>query len=33
MAADRAWDDGHLDISEMTAYLHHLVLAQLRDNP
>jgi Fic family protein len=30
IAADRAWDDGHLDFSEMTQYLHGLVLAQLR---
>ena len=30
-AADRAWDDGHLDFSEMEAYLAGLVQAQLED--
>lgn len=30
-AADRAWDAGHLDFSEMEAYLAELVQAQLQD--
>jgi hypothetical protein len=32
LAADRAWDDGHLDFSEMEEYLAGLVLAQLQDD-
>ena len=30
-AADRAWDEGNLDISEMEAYLARLLEAQLKD--
>jgi hypothetical protein len=30
-AADRAWDDGNLDFSEMEGYLADLLEAQLRD--
>ena len=30
-AADRAWDQGHLDVSEMEAYLARLLEAQLRN--
>ena len=30
-AADRAWDQGHLDLSEMEAYLARLLEAQLRN--
>lgn len=30
-AADQAWDRGHLDLSEMEAYLARLLEAQLRD--
>jgi len=31
-AADRAWDEGHLDFSEMEAYLSGLLQAQLEDS-
>ncbi len=31
MAADRAWDEGHLDFSEMEAYLAKLLTAQLSE--
>ena len=31
-AADRAWDDGHLDFSEMEEYMAGLVQAQLEDD-
>ena len=31
-AADRAWDDGHLDFSEMEEYMAGLVHAQLEDD-
>ena len=31
-AADRAWDDGHLDFSMMEDYLAGLVQAQLEDD-
>jgi hypothetical protein len=31
-AADRAWDDGHLDFGEMEEYLAALVQAQLEDD-
>lgn len=31
-AADRAWDDGHLDFTEMEDYIAHLVQAQLEDD-
>jgi Fic family protein len=31
-AADRAWDDGHLDFSEMEDYLASLLQAQLQDD-
>lgn len=30
-AADRAWADGHLDVSQMEKYLGHLVLEQLSE--
>jgi hypothetical protein len=32
IAADQAWDDGHLDFSEMEEYLAALLEAQLRDD-
>jgi hypothetical protein len=32
IAADRAWDAGHLDFSEMEEYLAALVQAQLEDD-
>ncbi len=32
-AADRAWDEGHFDVSELAAYLGELLLAQLTENP
>ncbi|MEM1351958.1 MAG: Fic family protein [Pseudomonadota bacterium] len=32
MAADRAWDAGHLDFTEMEEYLAQLVQAQLQNN-
>jgi Fic family protein len=31
-AADRAWDDGHLDFTEMEEYLAALLQAQLEDD-
>ena len=31
IAADRAWDDGHLDFTEMESYIADLLVAQLRD--
>ena len=31
-AADRAWDDGHLDFIQMEDYLASLVAAQLEDD-
>lgn len=31
-AADRAWDDGHLDFTEMEDYIAHLVQQQLMDD-
>lgn len=30
-AAERAWDEGHFDVSELTAYLGDLLLAQLTE--
>jgi Fic family protein len=30
-AADRAWDDGHFDVSQLAAYLSELLKAQLAD--
>ena len=30
-AADRAWADGHFDVSELAAYLNRLLVAQLAD--
>jgi Fic family protein len=32
ISADRAWDDGHLDFSEMEEYLASLLQAQLEDD-
>jgi hypothetical protein len=32
VAADRAWDNGHLDFSDMEAYLAALLQAQLEDD-
>ena len=32
VAADRAWDEGHLDFVDMEAYLAGLLEAQLRDD-
>ena len=32
-AADRAWDEGHFDVSELAAYLSGLLLAQLTEQP
>jgi Fic family protein len=32
-AADRAWDDGHFDVSQLAAYLSDLLKAQLADAP
>jgi Fic family protein len=32
IAADQAWDDGHLDFSEMENYLAGLLVAQLQEN-
>ncbi|WP_400770301.1 Fic family protein [Methylosinus sporium] len=32
VAADRAWDDGHLDFTEMEDYLASLVQAQLEED-
>lgn len=32
-AADRAWDEGHFDVSELAAYLSGLLLAQLTELP
>jgi hypothetical protein len=32
VAADRAWDDGHLDFSLMGSYLAGLVQAQLEED-
>ena len=32
IAADKAWDDGHLDFSEMEEYLAALLEAQLKDD-
>ena len=32
-AADRAWDEGHFDVSELAAYLGELLLAQLTEKP
>jgi len=31
-AADRAWEDGHLDFTEMEDYLAKLLIAQLGEN-
>lgn len=31
LAADRAWDDGHLDFGEMESHLAGLLQAQLED--
>ena len=32
VAADRAWDDGHLDFTEMEDYIAGLVQAQLEED-
>jgi len=32
-AADRAWEKGHFDVSELAAYLETLLIAQLRKEP
>jgi hypothetical protein len=32
-AADKAWDEGHYDVSQLAAYLSDLLKAQLSDAP
>jgi len=32
-AADKAWEDGHIDVSVMAGYLEGLLLGQLTENP
>jgi hypothetical protein len=32
-AADKAWDEGHYDVSQLAAYLSDLLKAQLWDAP